>query len=411
VLNFLVLLYIALLYVRPAEIYQPLNRVPIVQYVSGVSALSGIVSLLLQPRNFISQPQDKYFLAFWLAITISNPAWGWLEGGWEAFVTFAPVVFCYLLIRLGVRTQPQLDRTIRLFVLLNVFLAVNGILQFKTGYSLWGVEALESPEGRRIKGPGIFSDPNDLGMTMVMAVPFVLDSVISPGIGVMRRLVAGFSLSALVLASVFTNSRGTVLGLATVFAVMSYRRFGAFIGTALGLTAVVALLAFGSSRTSDLSTGETSAQGRIQAWAAGYQMVKSRPLTGVGFGRFTDFHELVAHNSFVNTIAELGIIGAVCFVGGFVCLFRGLARIGSVGAADAIRRSAMGLAVCMCFLSRQYTVVVYVLFALGGSQLAIAEASDPALRTSAVKILPEVVAWTLGVTLLFWIFSRTFVSL
>jgi hypothetical protein len=43
-------------------------------------------------------------------------------------------------------------------------------------------------------------------------------------------------------------------------------------------------------------------------------MFKSAPLFGVGFGRFTDFHDITAHNSFVLCLAELGLVGSTIWI-------------------------------------------------------------------------------------------------
>ena len=53
-------------------------------------------------------------------------------------------------------------------------------------------------------------------------------------------------------------------------------------------------------------------------------MLKSHPLTGVGYDQYTEYHYAVAHNSFVHTFAELGLIGAYIFVGMFYWYFKGL---------------------------------------------------------------------------------------
>ena len=47
---------------------------------------------------------------------------------------------------------------------------MNGIVQYHTGIGLGNVGMVLD----RIYGTGIFNDPNDLGMTFVMTVPFVL---------------------------------------------------------------------------------------------------------------------------------------------------------------------------------------------------------------------------------------------
>ena len=48
-------------------------------------------------------------------------------------------------------------------------------------------------------------------------------------------------------------------------------------------------------------------------------MLKSKPVFGVGYGRFTEFHRKVAHNSFVQTAAELGMLGAFVFIAIYDC--------------------------------------------------------------------------------------------
>jgi O-antigen ligase len=136
------------------------------------------------------------------------------------------------------------------------------------------------------------------------------------------------------------------------------------------------LLAVGSSRMQELSSSEDSAQGRIQAWSAGLGMLRSSPVLGVGFGSFTEYHELVAHNSFVHSLAELGLVGGYFFVGmfywHFVCTS---ARRNVAGSRDSVLAldlwaSGAGVLVCALFLSRQYSPVLYVPLALGAARVA-----------------------------------------
>ena len=87
-----------------------------------------------------------------------------------AFLAFMPPVFVYFLIRAGVQSLAQLKGLVYLLIALNVFLAVNGIVQYNTGVGLGNVSMVLD----RIYGLGIFNDPNDLGMTFVMVFPFVL---------------------------------------------------------------------------------------------------------------------------------------------------------------------------------------------------------------------------------------------
>jgi len=139
----------------------------------------------------------------------------------------------------------------------------------------------------------------------------------------------------------------------------------------LGVIAVAA-----PSRGSEMSSDESSAQTRIQSWAEGWAMLKSHPLTGVGFDQYTEYHYAVAHNSFVHTFAELGLIGAFIFVGMFYWYFKGLNLIPDSNKEflpwrRALIVSAIGMCSCAWFLSRQYVPIFYVLLAMGASAASL----------------------------------------
>jgi len=71
----------------------------------------------------------------------------------------------------------------------------------------------------------------------------------------------------------------------------------------------VAILLLGSSRVGDMSAKEESAEGRVQAWTQGFLMFFSNPLFGVGKGQFVSYHHITAHNSYMLALAELGFFG------------------------------------------------------------------------------------------------------
>jgi hypothetical protein len=107
-------------------------------------------------------------------------------------------------------------------------------------------------------------------------------------------------------------------------------------------------------------------------------MLKSKPVFGVGYGRFTEFQRKVAHNSFVETAAELGLFGAIVFIAMYDSLFRILHRSRQAAAAslapvlspswmNAMIASGAGMVICGFFLSRQYVAVPFILLAMAGS--------------------------------------------
>ena len=117
-------------------------------------------------------------------------------------------------------------------------------------------------------------------------------------------------------------------------------------------------------------------------------MLKMHPLTGVGHNQYLEHHIRVAHNSFVETFAELGLLGAFCFVGMFYWYFKGLRSLPSdtpeaASWRRALTASAVGVLTCGWFLSRQYVPIFYVLIALGACAVTMSARpgeEDPRLR-------------------------------
>lgn len=359
------LLYVTLIYVRPAEIVSDWATIPFVDILTVIAAIVGVFSLAMKPRRFLNLPQDKLVIAFWAIIAISSFKI-WLTGVWLAWLAFMPVVFCYFLIRAAITTRGQLLGFIYLLIGLNIFLAINGIVQYHTGVGLGNIEMRFD----RIYGTGIFNDPNDLGMTFVMSVPLLVLVMLRPGTGIIMRILSFVALITVCVAIYYTNSRGALVGLTVAVISMSLLRFKTVAGTFVGALLLCVIVVAAPSRGSEITAGESSAQSRIHSWAEGWNMLKWFPITGVGYGQFTEWNPRVAHNSFVETFAELGLIGAFIFVGMFYWYFKGLRLIPETDKELAARRraliaSAAGVLTCGWFLSRQYVPIFYVLLAMG----------------------------------------------
>ena len=296
------LLYVTLIYVRPAEIVPEWATIPFVDILTGISAAIGIFSIAAKPRKILDLPQDKLLLAFWAIIVISSFK-VWFSGVYYAFLAFMPPVFVYFLIRASVQSLAQLKGLAYLLIALNVFLAVNGIVQYHTGVGLGDVGMVLD----RIYGLGIFNDPNDLGMTFVMAVPFVLLMIGLRGTWLIFRILGIIVLGVLLVAMYYTNSRGAILGLDATMVAYSFIKFSKPKATVVSAVLIALVTVAAPSRGSEMTFDESSAQTRIQSWAEGWAMLKSHPLTGVGYDQYTEYHYAVAHNSFVHTFAELGL--------------------------------------------------------------------------------------------------------
>jgi putative inorganic carbon (hco3(-)) transporter len=385
----LALLYLACIYLRPAEIVPGWEGVPFAACLAAVSALGMAGSLVLRPRRFWNLPQDWFVLGFLVAVAASNAAWGWMSGAVDGMLTIAPAIFCYFLLRGAVETPRHLRWVGYTLLALTLVHAANGIVQFHTGIGLGGVVPVEAhsletdeeagPDVRRIRGTGIFNDPNDLALTLVVTVPFLVGPLIRRATPMSVRIAALVLLLPILVALYYTNSRGGMLGLAAALLPYGYRRFGRVAGLVLAGVGLALLILLGPSRMAHLDASESSAQNRVQSWAEGLQMFKSHPLVGVGFGRYTEFNDLVAHNSFVHTLGELGLLGSFCFVGMGYWFFINTGRaIGEQGGwGEDLWQSGLGLAVCSMFLSRQYSVVLFVWLALSGGYVQMVTRRTP----------------------------------
>jgi putative inorganic carbon (hco3(-)) transporter len=404
----LTVLYMILIYVRPAEIVSSWATIPFVQIVAGIAALVGLFSMSAKPRSVWNLPQDKFLLGFWLVITVSNVLY-WVWSVYYSWMAFLPTVFCYFLLRMSVRRQSQLVGILYLLVILNVFLAVNGIVQYHTGVGFGNV----AMQLNRIYGTGIFSDPNDLGMTFVMVSPLAFALAGDRDAAFLGRLGCIAAIGTIMLALFYANSRGALIGLGAAlitYSFLSYRKLNAAIVTAV---LVVLMVVASPSRAAQIGYGDESAQGRIRSWAEGWSLLKSHPVLGVGFGRFPEFNGLVAHNSFVETFAELGLVGAFCFAGMVYWYFKGLRGLNlTVPRTRRLRAalisSGVGVFVCEWFLSREYVVVMYVLLALGASAQSLElDGEHVAATRSSLRDFMNIGFLTLGFLVAIYFFVRT----
>jgi O-antigen ligase len=142
---------------------------------------------------------------------------------------------------------------------------------------------------------------------------------------------------------------------------------------AIALPALIA-----ATRLSNIDAGEESAAGRVDAWYTALQLFQHSPLTGVGFGLFTEYNDLTAHNSWLLVLAELGLPGYVLWFCSFAFSMQQLWLIARTSGqptdssanaveiaddrrfATALLYSGIGILVTAFFLSRSYSVLLFL---------------------------------------------------
>ncbi len=270
------------------------------------------------------------------------------------------------------------ERVARVYVASCAVAAVLGI----AGYFLG--------QDRRVGGP--IADPNDFAFFLLAAVPLAVG---------LRRLGRrtwpwDLALLVLVMAIAGTLSRGAILGLLVMIVIALFAgmirlravvALGVLIGTALSLTtALFPHLVQVSLQQKEYIADQNVSQ-RFQLWEAAGRMTQESPLLGLGPGSFSLYsrdymrtvpidplHNLdVAHNTYLEFSSELGLLGLVLF----------LAVLGSASAgawsrwrrsgdplAGAVSVALAGSAAASIFLSEQYFLPLWLLFALGAALAA-----------------------------------------
>lgn len=303
---FFLFLYTATTLIRPHEMFQESVNWIVIK----VFAIIAFSLVLIAQRPLKLYPQHWMLLILLPFIIMS----GFLNGSGMYGVEEAQKLLITAIIPLFLMTSciTTIKRQhILMFICLVAALLMihNGHVQ-QTAYQGFGWALNSHSVGyidlgeRRITYLGFFNDPNDLGMFLVMNIPFAI-YFFSKGKFLMKTFML-FTLCALVYGIYLTGSRGSMLGaggLLGVYILVVNAGPKLFIASVL-LAPIAATVVASLQKSID-----ASASGRLEAWYAGIQMLISNPLFGIGKGQFRDHHGLVAHNSYIHVAGELGFPG------------------------------------------------------------------------------------------------------
>jgi len=276
----------------------------------------------------------------------------------------------------------------------------------------WYREGVNLVEGFRTRWLGTFGDPNYLAMDIGLTVPLGVAFIAHRSTKWVFRAICAIAVVLAVIAIVLSHSRGGFLGLCTAMTVWSFREKRRMQAILLGVAFVIGLLLFAPAtywqrnETIREFHNEGSAQGRVYAWELAGKMSSANPVLGVGAGAFRFAwplyatgpqvrSPLVAHNVFLDVVAELGFVGLLVFL-----VFVGSAVGGAFQASRdpalawltrAIAASVAGYLVCQLFLSG-YTLSphLYVLLAIAASAERITRRGLAAMpRAAPIPLVPR----------------------
>lgn len=364
------LVYLAMVYLRPQEFVPALRNLPLMQALSLLVLGVYIMHTIFQRKSFegFRLRQSIFMLVFFIIIPLSQLQRFYVVGAKDAFASFLPVFILFFMIIALVDSFERLQTVFMMLFTMTALLAANGILQYYRGTDIAGQTPVE---GTRIRWIGIFADPNDLGLALLTFTPFALVNLTRRGVSALRRLAWAPTLALLIYALFLTNSRGTALGLMVIAVFFLVRRLGVWKGVLIGVALAAAMFAAGPSRLADISTEEASASGRIDAWATGLNLFIWRPILGIGYNSFTEYHHLTAHNSVVLCMAELGLAGLYVWLLLIFSSFDEMRTVLRRGTgtrygvyAEAMILSIAGFFTAAFFLSRTYNSVLYIVIAV-----------------------------------------------
>jgi len=342
-----------------------------------VLALAWIVTVVVRPRSSRLLPRDLP-AAFWmtcafLALAATSALWA-TDLGQVAYEIgrLLQVVVLFLVVYTAASTRRDFRIIVWSFLVGSVVTAAYSIATGSYGAA-----------GRL---SGIF-DPNYFAAELIPAI--LIGSFLALTRTGRTRLLAGIVVAFDMVAFALTQSRGGIVGLcvglvaAAVFAGRARPRVVAaiLIIAAIGVGYYFAFAPYHLRNTFSGSLAGASS-GRADEWRIATHMFRNHPLGGVGLGNFVILEPsystqtfnlsfvnlvvtrpLVAHNSYLEIAAELGLGGVALFVAilGLVTYRAGRALRALASSADNLEfyarglvAGAIGMFVAYIFLSGQY---------------------------------------------------------
>lgn len=269
---------------------------------------------------------------------------------------------------------------------------------------LLALNTLLSYSGGRAGSVGSY-DPNDTAFVLVTLTPFVVSFALNSK-GIKRLSALGLAL-VMILCILLTQSRGGLLGLGAIMIGMTLfplsrplqndrkktKGMGVLSKVAVMLLAAMVVWTFLPAETRGrLSTivspkddynMNMKEEGRLAIWMRNLQSVEGRPI-GFGINTFgmVDLRSggqfRAAHNSLVQILVELGILGLIFYLRAYAVAWKALKPIlvydgvttkvpldkSVVVLARGLRLSIVGSFICGFFLSQGYSNLIWLMIAM-----------------------------------------------
>ena len=374
------LAFILIVYANPGNWFDGLEDFAFAKIAAGLSLAALAGSWLLYNRRLIvGGTQGKALLALFALVGLSA-AWSfWPKFTFDTFTDGLKYLAIFLLVVNTVDSESRLMTAVRVLAIASVIPAVGAAWSHAHGEHL--------VEGDRAGWIGIFANPNDLAYHLVVGVAMVLASA-SCATTRLRKVAWLGLLAPIGYGVLLTQSRtGMFAALIVVlfYVLRSVKRAVPFVLGGAALAAYLVMISpsnpWRARNEAATAYGEdASAKGRYDAWRTGINMVKDRPLTGVGAGAFMiawpeyapgDAGEARSeHNTWIQLVSELGFPALFLFL-----TVVGAAAVGTLHAAKVkgplqplargVQAGLVGFLICSIWGGIAWTWPVYLLASFG----------------------------------------------
>ena len=361
-------------YFRPDYFWPMVAPLRLALIVEVVTLLAWVIHLVIRRAKVLWHRFNWVYIAFVAVIgsTVLTAA-----NNRFAYDTFQAMLITFIVFVIATNVLDSLKRLRWL-----VFILMS--LQFY--FALKGIQ-----EGGRVGGP-LLGDENDLALFMNTFIPFAYFFFI----GAKRFWSKSFYLLMLmssVFATIVSLSRGGTVGLLAVILYCIAKSKRKVVGFSVVLLLGVGVLLFAPDKYWEdartiTDTSESTAQSRLNYWAAAVRMFVDYPITGVGAGngpvRMPEYYHgaraaatqwgRTFHGTLPQVLAELGALGIGAYLFMFVFAVRILRRIrrqtypeeeASVHKlSDSIMGGLIGFMVTGTFLSTAYYPQLWSLYLL-----------------------------------------------
>jgi hypothetical protein len=409
-MNFALLaLLTAVLFLRPEELVPEIAGARLYLVVIAVALVVAAPQVLgqLRPGYLRWHPVSAAVLGMLGAGVLAHLGRLNVEAASGFATEFGKVVLFYLLVVGVLNTRERLDAYLGWLVVLVA--GVSGLV-LAQHHGLIELEALapvyqndvnddtgEVAVLTRVRGTGIFNDPNDLCLVLGLGSVCGLYRA-SVASGPLARVGWCVPVAVFLYTLALTKSRGGLVGVGAAAAAYVFVAYGWRRGVLVLAAAVPAAAALFAGRQTDLDVSAGTGQDRIRLWSEGLSaLTRINPITGIGPWMYTDEAVQDAHNSFVHAYVETGLVGGTIFLGAFAAAAAVLAWHAATdpdgpGLAAFLFAAVVGYAAGVMSLSRTYVLPTYLVLGLTTAYLNVARRDPPEWY----RLHPRLLKWAAG---------------